>query len=70
MHLLLQCRDFAWHGQRCFLKVILVDAVFIVELIFRNVNGCWESDDFLIKDQMIFIMCDSVLLENQIPFCP
>ncbi|KAM4126181.1 hypothetical protein ACB094_01G368700 [Castanea mollissima] len=51
-----------------FLIVILVDAIFILELIFRNVYGCWESDDFLIRDQMIFIICDLILLENQIPF--
>ena len=51
-----------------FLKVILVDAIFILELIFRNVYGCWESDDFFIRDQMAFIICDLLLLENQIPF--
>ena len=51
-----------------FLKVILVDAIFILELIFRNVNGCWESDDLLIEDQMDFIIYDLVLLENQLPF--
>ena len=51
-----------------FLKVILVDAIFILELIFRDVNGCWESDDLLIADQMCFIIYDLVLLENQLPF--
>lgn len=51
-----------------FLKVILVDAVFILELIFRNVNGCWENEDLLIMDQMDFIIYDLVLLENQLPF--
>ncbi|KAF3947910.1 hypothetical protein CMV_026026 [Castanea mollissima] len=41
-----------------FFKVILVDAIFILELMFRNVNECWEPDDLLIADQMIFIVYD------------
>ncbi|KAM3714906.1 hypothetical protein ACJW31_01G368600 [Castanea mollissima] len=51
-----------------FFKVILMDAIFILELMFRNVNECWEPDDLLIADQMVFIVYDLVLLENQIPF--
>ncbi|KAM3714909.1 hypothetical protein ACJW31_01G368900 [Castanea mollissima] len=49
-------------------KVILVDAIFILELMFRDVNECREPDDLLIADQMDFIVYDLVLLENQIPF--
>ena len=51
-----------------FVKMVLVDAIFILELIFRTVNGCWESDDLLIGEQMPFIIYDLVLLENQLPF--
>ena len=51
-----------------FLKIILVDAIFILELIVRSVFGCLESDDLLIADQMIYIIYDLVLLENQLPF--
>ncbi|KAM4126182.1 hypothetical protein ACB094_01G368800 [Castanea mollissima] len=50
-----------------FFKVILVDAIFILELMFRYVNEDREPDD-LIADQMDFIVYDLVLLENQIPF--
>ncbi|KAL0007373.1 hypothetical protein SO802_008875 [Lithocarpus litseifolius] len=54
-------RDVVW-------KRILVDAIFILELIIRNDNERKESDDFLIMDQMDFIIFDLVLLENQLPF--
>ncbi|XP_065638334.1 UPF0481 protein At3g47200-like [Quercus suber] len=50
------------------LKIILVDAIFILELIIRNDNERKESDDFLIMDQMDFIIFDLVLLEIQLPF--
>ena len=49
-----------------FLKVILVDAIFILELFFRWVNREW--DDLLTKDQLTFMKYDLVLLENQLPF--
>ena len=51
-----------------FFKVILVDAIFILELIFRNVIKRWEPDDLFIIDKMDFIICDLVLFENQLPF--
>ena len=47
-----------------FWKIILVDSIFILELIIRNDNERKESDDFLIMDQMDFIIFDLVLLEN------
>lgn len=54
-------------GTDKFLKIILVDAIFILELFYRNVTG-WKFDDRLIEDKMVFIMYDLVLLENQLPF--
>ena len=51
-----------------FLEIILIDAIFILELMVRNFNECWESDDLFIADQMSPIINDLVLLENQLPF--
>ncbi|KAK3195148.1 hypothetical protein Dsin_026458, partial [Dipteronia sinensis] len=50
-----------------YIKVILRDAVFIVELFVRNDSG---TQDFLLDNaqQKVYLMIDLLLLENQIPY--
>ncbi|XP_014522987.1 UPF0481 protein At3g47200-like isoform X2 [Vigna radiata var. radiata] len=55
-----------------FLKMILVDACFIIELFLRSDRKSeWKEKDPLIqKPRMLgFIELDLLLLENQLPFC-
>jgi len=54
-----------------FLKLILVDAYFIIELFIRSFNDSdWEGNDPLVSnDWMLSDICDDLgLLENQLPF--
>ena len=47
-----------------FMKMILMDAVFILELFYRYSNHYWEMDDVVLMGQITFITYDLVLLEN------
>ena len=51
-----------------FVKMILVDAVFILELFYRDSKNVWEKGDLILPDQITNIRCDLILLENQLPF--
>ena len=53
-----------------FVKMILMDSIFILELFLRNYYRLWESDDPKAADQWMtpLLMLDLVLLENQLPF--
>ncbi|KAF3962983.1 hypothetical protein CMV_012573 [Castanea mollissima] len=52
-----------------FVKMILVDASFILELFFRYSSGSWTSDDpIFVGPRADAVMLDLLLLENQLPF--
>ncbi|XP_030950183.1 UPF0481 protein At3g47200-like [Quercus lobata] len=51
-----------------FVKMILVDAVFILELFYRYSNNSWEMDDLILSGQLWCTKRDLILLENQLPF--
>ena len=51
-----------------FVKMILADAIFILELFYRYSNKYWERDDLMFLTQLTFMKTDLVLLENQLPF--
>lgn len=54
-----------------FVKMILVDAIFIIELFIRYDRydrGERDYDDLIMRDQLFIIPFDLVLLENQLPF--
>ena len=52
-----------------FVKMILVDACFILELFIRSSSESSTSDDpIILKPMSITIMHDLLLLENQLPF--
>ena len=50
-----------------FVKMILLDAVFILELFYICRHDL-EKDDLILLDQITNIRCDLILLENQLPF--
>ncbi|KAK4566668.1 hypothetical protein RGQ29_002793 [Quercus rubra] len=52
-----------------FVKMILVDASFILELFIRESSKSWTSDDpIFVKRRNNAVMLDLLLLENQLPF--
>ena len=52
-----------------FVKMILVDASFILELFFRLSSGSWTSDDpIFVQPRYSAVFLDLALLENQLPF--
>ena len=51
-----------------FVKMVLVDAIFILELFHRYGNKYWERHDQIFLDKLMFMKYDLVLLENQLPF--
>ena len=51
-----------------FVKMILLDAVFILELFYRESKNDSEMDDLILPGQIMNIRCDLILLENQLPF--
>ena len=52
-----------------FVKMILVDACFILELFFRCNSGSWTRDDpMFVKPRDNLLLLDLLLLENQLPF--
>ncbi|XP_050273044.1 UPF0481 protein At3g47200-like [Quercus robur] len=51
-----------------FVKMILVDAVFILELFYRDSKEDKDMNDLILTGQSWPIKCDLMLLENQIPF--
>ena len=53
-----------------FVKMILMDSIFILELFLRNYYRLWESDDPKVADQWMtpLLMLDLLLVENQLPF--
>ena len=52
-----------------FLKMILLDVSFILELFIRHSLGSWSDDDsFLVQPRASAVMLDLLLLENQLPF--
>ncbi|XP_048236297.1 UPF0481 protein At3g47200-like isoform X2 [Ricinus communis] len=53
-----------------FVKMILVDAVFIIELFLRNYNGSEYENDFIIGQPSLkkVVYLDLALLENQLPY--
>ena len=52
-----------------FVKMILMDAGFILELFFRFSSRSWTSDDpMFVKPRASAIRLDLLLLENQLPF--
>ena len=53
-----------------FVKMILMDSIFILELFLRNYYRIWESDDPKAADQWMtpLLMLDLLLVENQLPF--
>ncbi|KAL4655122.1 hypothetical protein ACB092_01G428300 [Castanea dentata] len=53
-----------------FVKMILMDAIFILELFLRYDNKNWGSDDPIVENQWMYsvLMVDLLLLENQLPF--
>jgi hypothetical protein len=53
-----------------FLKMILMDASFIVELFVRNWFGGWTPDDRIVLKPWLAarMLLDFMLLENQLPF--
>jgi len=55
-----------------FLKMILLDACFIIELFLRwNNNSEWKGKDPLMLNpwMLTYVDLDLLLLENQLPFC-
>ena len=56
--------------KRLFVKIILLDSCFIIELFWRFHRGDWHKDDAITPRTRLFnvIMMDLLLLENQIPF--
>ncbi|KAM4126183.1 hypothetical protein ACB094_01G368900 [Castanea mollissima] len=50
------------------MKMILLDATFILEFFRKTANNQWESEDLMIERQKMIILIDLVLLENQVPF--
>ncbi|XP_030939995.1 UPF0481 protein At3g47200-like [Quercus lobata] len=52
-----------------FVKMILVDASFILELFFRFRSGRWTRDDpIFVQPRYNAVRLDLLLLENQLPF--
>ena len=52
-----------------FVKMILMDASFILELFFKFSSRSWTSDDpMFLKPRACAIRLDLLLLENQLPF--
>nr|XP_023881610.1 putative UPF0481 protein At3g02645 [Quercus suber]POE74070.1 upf0481 protein [Quercus suber] len=52
-----------------FVKMILVDASFILELFIKDSSGSWTSDDpIFVQPRADAVMLDLLLLENQLPF--
>ena len=52
-----------------FVKMILVDASFILELFFRCRSGRWTRDELIfVQPRASAIRLDLLLLENQLPF--
>ena len=52
-----------------FVKMILVDASFILELFFRSSSGSSTSDDpIFVQPRANAVLLDLLLLENQLPF--
>ncbi|KAM3750298.1 hypothetical protein ACB098_04G026600 [Castanea mollissima] len=52
-----------------FVKMILVDASFILQLFFRCSLESWTSDDpIFVQPRVDAVMLDLLLLENQLPF--
>ncbi|XP_023912549.1 UPF0481 protein At3g47200 [Quercus suber] len=52
-----------------FVKMILVDACFILELLFKCSSGSQTSDDPVVEEpRATIVMIDWLLLENQLPF--
>jgi hypothetical protein len=52
-----------------FVEIILLDAIFIIELFMRNNSEC-EKDDYILSNAWLasHIKQDLILLENQLPF--
>ena len=50
-----------------FVKMILMDVSFILELFFRR-SKLWTSDDMFVLQRANHIMLDLLLFENQLPF--
>nr|POE84649.1 upf0481 protein [Quercus suber] len=61
--------SFSMHSD-AFVKMILMDAIFIIELFLRYDNNSKKSDDPILGSQWMYpiMMLDLVLLENQLPF--
>ncbi|KAL4655092.1 hypothetical protein ACB092_01G425900 [Castanea dentata] len=53
-----------------FVKMISLDAIFILELFHRYSTDSWDINDPLLTNQWMipFVMLDLTLLENQLPF--
>ncbi|KAF3958563.1 hypothetical protein CMV_016539 [Castanea mollissima] len=51
-----------------FVKMILVDASFILELLERSSKGLTSDDPMAVEPRATAIMLDLLLLENQLPF--
>ncbi|XP_040998216.1 UPF0481 protein At3g47200-like [Juglans microcarpa x Juglans regia] len=53
-----------------FIKIILVDASFIIEFFLRKWSGNWTDDDFMVLKPWLTsrMQLDLILLENQLPF--
>jgi hypothetical protein len=51
-----------------FVKIILFDAIFIIELFFRNSES--KKNDYILSNAWLesYIKQDLILLENQLPF--
>ena len=57
------------HGKTKLVKIILVDAGFILELFHRHFHNEWDDEDLPLNHRLIFdIKYDLLLLENQLPF--
>lgn len=64
--------SFSMHRKHddAFVKMILMDAIFIIELFLRYDNNGRKIDDPILGSQWMYpvMMLDLVLLENQLPF--
>ncbi|KAG2667381.1 hypothetical protein I3760_15G111700 [Carya illinoinensis] len=57
-------------GSDDFVKMILLDAIFIIEFFFRNCSGIWSEYDRRMLASLLSNrgQLDLILLENQLPF--
>ena len=57
-------------GSDDFVKMIMLDASFILELFLKFNSECWPRDDPLLVEAWLLdaVSCDLLLLENQLPF--